>query len=142
MVRSAIAVLALVVVTVTAGADDKVKKPVGTWVRESGANKVTFVIKADKMTVTLHTCNGDLAVEASYEAEKDGEMKAKITKIEKNDIGAGIEEGHKFSFKHKLADGTMTISDLKGNEGNDAEEGAKQLVEGEYKKEQEKKEEK
>jgi hypothetical protein len=141
MFRSTIAVLAFIVVTATAGAEDKVKKPIGTWVRESGENKVTFVIKDDKMIATLHTDNGDLIVEASYEVTKDGEVKCKITKIEKNELGAQIEEGHTFSFKHKIADGTMTVSDLKGNNGDDPGEGPKSTVEGEYKKQKEEKKE-
>jgi hypothetical protein len=142
MYRSTIAVLALIVVTATAGAEDKVKKPIGTWVRENGDNKVTFVITADKLTATLKTGNGDLIVQTSYEVDKDGEVKSKITKIEKNELGAQIEEGHTFSFKHKIADGTMTISDLKGNNGEDPGDGPKSLVEGEYKKAKEKKEDK
>jgi len=142
MVRSVIALLALVVVTATAGADDKVKKPLGTWVRENGDNKMTFVIKDDKLTGTLHTGNGDLIVQTTYEVDKDSVLKAKITKVEKNDIGAQVEEGHTFTFKFKIADGTMTISDLKDKDGNDPGDGPKSLVEGEYKKEKDKKEEK
>jgi len=140
MIRITIAALVLVVATVSALAEDKVAKPIGTWVREAGEAKVTFAIEKDKLTGTVHTQNGDLVVEASYEATKDGELKAKVTKVVKNDVGGQIEEGHKFSFKFKIADGTLTISELKGNDENAAEEGAKNLVEGEYKKE--KKEEK
>jgi len=141
MFRSTMAVLGLFVVAGLAAAQDKVVKPLGTWVRDTGDNKLTFVIKADKFTATVHTQNGDLIVEASYEATKDGELKAKITKIEKNEVGAQIEEGSKFSFKFKIADGTMTVSDLKDNDGNDPGEGPKNLVEGEYKKQKEAKKE-
>src|SRR5262249_28308307 len=123
-------------------ADDKVKKPVGTWVREVGDTKITFAIKADKMTVTFKTPNGDLVVLSSFEVPKEGELKGKIDKIEKNDIEANIQEGHKYSYRYKIADGTLTISDLKGNDGNDADEGAKSQVEGEYKKVKEEKKEK
>jgi len=142
MVRSVIAMLALVVVTATAGAEEKVKKPLGTWVRENGDNKITFVITNDKLSATLHTGNGDLVIQTTYEVDKDSVLKTKITKIEKNDIGAQVEEGHTFSFKFKLADGTMTVSDLKDKDGNDPGEGPKSLVEGDYKKEKDKKEEK
>jgi hypothetical protein len=141
MYRSTIAVLGLFVVAAFAAAEDKVAKPLGTWVRETGENKVTFVIKADKLTGNVHVQDGDLIVEATYEVTKDGELKAKITKIEKNEVKAQIEEGSKFSFKYKIADGTMTISDLKDNDGNDAGEGPKNLVEGAYKKQKEEKKE-
>ena len=142
MVRSVIAMLALVVVTATAGAEEKVKKPLGTWVRENGDNKITFVITNDKLSATLHTGNGDLVIQTTYEVDKDSVLKTKITKVDKNDIGAQIEEGHTFSFKFKIADGTMTVSDLKDKDGNDPGEGPKSLVEGDYKKEKDKKEEK
>ena len=142
MVRSVIAMLALVVVTATAGAEEKVKKPLGTWVRENGDNKITFVITNDKLSATLHTGNGDLVIQTTYEVDKDSVLKTKITKVEKNDIGAQVEEGHTFSFKFKIADGTMTVSDLKDKDGNDPGEGPKSLVEGDYKKEKDKKEEK
>jgi hypothetical protein len=142
MVRSVIAALALVFVTSTAGADDKVKKPIGTWVREAGENKITFVFKDKTVTATVKLNNAELVVEASYEATKDGEIKSTITKIVKNDVGMPLEEGFKFSFKHKIEDGKMTVSDLKVNDGQDAEEAQKSLVEGDYKKEKEKKEEK
>ena len=139
MLRIALTTLALLVLAVPALADDKdtAKKLVGKWVREVGDAKVTFEIKADKMITTLHTPNGDLVVQSAYEVSKD-ELKCKLTKIEKNEIGAGVEEDHKFSFKFKLEDGTLTISELKGNDGNEAGGEAKNLVEGEYKKEKEK----
>src|SRR5437899_1766447 len=120
MLRCTIAVFTLIIVNTTAHAEDKAKKPLGTWVREAGENKVTFAIKADKITSSIKMQNGDLVVESTYEVTNDGELKAKVTKVEKNEIGAQIEEGHKFSFKYKIADGTMTISDLKVND-NDAE---------------------
>jgi len=142
MLRFALASLTVAIVMVAATADDKVKKPVGTWMREAGEAKVTFAFKSDKLTTTIHTPNGDLVVEAKYEATKDGEIKGEITKIVKNEIGAGLEEGAKFAFKFKIADNTMTLSDLKGNDGNDAGDDAKNLVEGEYKKQKDKKDEK
>jgi hypothetical protein len=139
MVRSVLGLSALIVVGV-AFAEDKVAKPIGTWVRENGDNKVTFAITKDKLTATLHTGNGDLVIQTTYEVDKDNVLKTKITKVDKNDIGAQIEEGHTFSFKFKIADGTMTVTDLKDKDGNDPGEGPKSLVEGDYKKEKEKKE--
>jgi hypothetical protein len=142
MVRSVLALSALIVVCAAAYAQDKVKKPIGTWVRENGDNKVTFLIQNDKLTATLHTGNGDLVVQTTYEVDKDSVLKAKITKVDKNDVGAQVEEGHTFTFKFKIADGTMSVSDLKDKDGNDPGEGPRSLVEGDYKKEKDKKEEK
>jgi uncharacterized protein (DUF2147 family) len=139
MYRIAIAAFAFVVLAATIAAEEKANKPLGTWTREAGEAKITFAIKAEKLTVTIHTPNGELVTDASYEVTKDGELKGKLTKIEKNELGANLDEGHTFSFKYKIADGTMTISDLKGHDGNDAEEGPKNLVEGEYRKSKEKK---
>jgi hypothetical protein len=143
MLRTVTMTLVLAVLAAPALADDKdkAKKPLGTWVREVGDNKVTIVLKADNMIFKMVAGGNELSVAAKYEL-KDGELKGTITKVEKNEIGAQIEDGHKFSFKIKAEDATLTLSELKGNDGTPLEGEAKNLIEGEYKKEKEKKEEK
>jgi hypothetical protein len=149
MFRSTIAVLGFFVVAGLAAAEDKVAKPLGTWVHATDNHKVTLVFKADKLTLTNHydgSFGGDLVFEASYEVTKDGKLKAKVTKLVKNTTLLGIEEGRPpkglmFSFKYKIADGTMALSDSKGKEG-DAWVSAKNIFdEGEYKKQKEEKKE-
>jgi hypothetical protein len=140
MLRTALTMLALIVLSAPALADekDKAKKPLGTWVREVGDNKVTIVLKADTMTFTMTANGSDLTVAAKYDL-KDGLLKGTITKVEKNELGAQIDDGDKFSFKIKVEDNTLTLSELKGKDDNPVEGNAKDLIEGEYKKEKEKK---
>ena len=141
MLRTAMTTLALLLLAAPAFADDKekAKKPLGTWVRQVGDNKVTIVLKDDAMTFTMTAEGNSLSVAAKYEL-KDGLLKGSITKIEKNEVGAQVDEGDKFSFKVKVEDGTLTLSELKGKDDQPLEGNAKELIEGEYKKE--KKEEK
>jgi len=138
MFRSTMAVLGFFVVAGLATAEDKVAKPLGTWDNATKNHKVTLVFKADKLTVTNHCYDdlfgGDLVFEASYEVSKDGELKAKVTKTVKNTTLYLIPEGTKLSFKYKIADGTMTLSD--------AWVVARNIFnEGEYKKQKEEKKE-
>jgi hypothetical protein len=143
MLRTVTTTLILILLAVPAFADDKdkAKKPLGTWVREVGDNKVTIVLKADTMMFTMTAGGNSLSVATKYEL-KDGLLKGTITKIEKNEVGAQVDEGDKFSFKIKVEDGTLTLSELKGKDDTPLEGNAKELIEGEYKKEKEKKEEK
>jgi len=67
MFRSTMAVLGFFVVAGLAVAEDKVAKPLGTWVYATDNNKwtVTLVIKADKLTCTDHNegfLGGDLVL--------------------------------------------------------------------------------
>jgi hypothetical protein len=117
-----------------ASADDKAKKPIGKWTRTVGDASVTFDITADKLVCTLKGGGGSLKAEATYEVDKDGLLKGKLTKVESEGI-EGPQEGDKFSFKFKIADGTMTLSDLKDKDDNEAGGQAKDLIEGDYKKE-------
>jgi hypothetical protein len=143
MLRIAMTTTALFLVAAPAFGDDKGKdkKPLGTWVRQVGDSKVTIVLKADTMTFTMTAEGNSLSVAAKYEL-KDGLLKGTITKIDKNEVGAQVDEGDKFSFKIKVEDSTLTLSELKGKDDAPLEGNAKELIEGDYKKEKEKKEEK
>lgn len=140
MLRTVMTTLALLVLAAPAFADDKdkAKKPLGTWVRKLDDNKVTIVLKDDTMTFSMSANGQELSVAAKYEL-KDGLLKGTITKIEKNEVGAQVDEGDKFSFKIKVEDGTLTLSELKGKDDTPLEGNAKELIEGDYKKEKEKK---
>jgi hypothetical protein len=136
MLRTVTTALALILLAAPAFADekDKAKKPLGTWVRKVGENKVTFEFKADSMTFTMTVDGNSMVVANKYEL-KDGLLKVTVTKIEKNDLGGKVDEGDTFTFKIKVEDGTLTLSELKDKTDNPVEGNVKDLVEGEYKKE-------
>ena len=96
MFRCTIALLTLITVAATAGAEDKAKKPLGTWVREAGENKVTFAIKADKITSSIKMQNGDLVVESTYEVTKEGDDI--VGKLETN-FKVPFQDGKDGTFK-------------------------------------------
>jgi hypothetical protein len=118
-----------------AAADDA-KKPLGTWVKKEGDATITFTIKPDGMTVGLKG-GGDakLEVEADYGLSKDGVLFARVSKITRNGIEGGPDEGELFSFRFKLDKDKLTISDLNAPKTSDD---AKKLVEGDYEKSKEK----
>lgn len=135
MFRTLLVSTIALVLAVPAIAADKVdaKKLKGTWVREVDGNKLTFVFKDDKaMEAHLMPSGADKAavVKCEIQIDKDGKLTGKITEVEKNGIENAPPVGEEFSFKIKVGKETLTVSDFKGP----GEDGAKQIVEGEYKK--------
>ncbi len=137
MRRMAATLAASLLLAPLAGAaeDAKAKPPLGTWVRKVGDNSVRFKITKDKLHATIRHGDAGFELEATYEVDKDGVLKGKITKVEKKGTDGGPSEGEMFSFKFKLDGDAMTVSEVKGNDGQEVGGDAKELVEGEYKKE-------
>lgn len=111
------------------------KKPVGTWVRDLGNNTVTFTFAADNtLTCVITGVGGDgtLTVHAAYGVAEGDTVFAVITKVEKKGTSDGPDKGELFGFRFKEDKDTLTLSDMRSTLENAA--GAKQLVEGEYKK--------
>lgn len=127
----ALAVL-LVLVQVTQGADERAgskKNLAGTWKRTLGENSVTFTFQGDTLH-TVVTANGNtMEVDADYGVSKDGVLFGRISKVKKDDNGPS--EGDLFSFRFKIDNETLTLSELKTpHDSSDA----KELLEGEYQK--------
>jgi hypothetical protein len=134
MARVTFAALAmlLLLVSATMGADEKdvgKKKPIGTWKRTAGDHSITFTIKGDTLRVVIRGGDNVVEVDADYGVSKDGVLFGRISKGAKE--GDGPSEGDLFSFRFKVANGNMTLSELKTS--HDSTE-AKDLVEGEYRK--------
>jgi hypothetical protein len=133
---TALLVLLVGVTSVRAEADkkeDPVKKPVGSWSKDTGEGTITFAFKADNtLKVTLKQNDAMIELDTDYGVSKDGYIFGRINKV-KNGGGNGPNEGDLFSFKVKVEKTTLTISDLTSGKGSD--DNAKKLVEGEYKME-------
>jgi hypothetical protein len=113
-------------------AADAAKKPVGTWTRTEGDVSVTFDIKKDgALQVTLKGGDRKIDVTADYGLSKDGVLFARISKIKKENIDGGPDEGDLFSFRYKVEKDKLVISDLNSPKTSDE---AKKLVEGDYAK--------
>jgi hypothetical protein len=108
------------------------RKPVGTWKRTVGDHAITFQIKGDSLQVILKGGENVKEIDADYGVSKDGVLFGRISKVKQE--GDGPSEGDLFSFRFKIDNHTMTVSELKTH--NDSAE-AKQLVEGEYQKQKE-----
>lgn len=125
--------LAVLVPAGTAPADDKKddKKPAlsGTWTREANGFdlKLEFAGKDTVKISAFADVNGVIAT-CKYTADKDGLVKAKVTKAEVKGDFKKPPEGLELSFKWKVKGDTATLDDLTG----DGLENAKPVVEGEY----------
>src|SRR5260370_39644201 len=99
MTRWGITALALTLAfAVPLSAADDAKKPLGTWSKKEGDATITFNIKPNGMTVVLKG-EGDrkLEAEADYGLSKDGVLFARVSKITRNGIDGGPDEGDLFS---------------------------------------------
>jgi hypothetical protein len=112
-------------------AADEPKKPVGTWAKTEGDLTVTFVIKQDGLEVTLKGGDRKIAVTADYGLSKDGVLFARVSKITRENLDGGPDEGELFSFRYKLEKDKLVISDLMAPKTTDE---ARKLVEGDYEK--------
>jgi hypothetical protein len=127
----ALAVLALAAHPVGAADEKKDAKDKATvWTRE--ANGVDLKFEIGKDTAKYHVFHGDdgCIVTSKIKVEKDL-VTSEVTDVEvKGNFPGAPKKGDKLSFKWVVKGDTATLSDLTG----DNTEGAKDVVEGEYKK--------
>jgi hypothetical protein len=125
-----------VALTAPAAAQDKKDKekdtaPTGTWVRESNGVDLKFEFGKDTLKGTVLAGDNGFVAKCKITVEKDGTVKAKITEVEEKGMFPGLPKvGVEFSFKWKVTGDKAELSDLKGDDVEDA----KGIVEGEYKK--------
>jgi hypothetical protein len=114
-----------------AAAEDKKDKDKATvWTRE--VNGIDLKFEIGKTTAKYHVFSGDngCIVSAKLTVEKDV-ITSEVTDVEvKGNFPGAPKKGEKVSFKWVVKGDTATLSDFKG----DGADGAKDVVEGEYKK--------
>lgn len=137
MLRIVASTLALLVLTLAVGAEDKKddkkkEKPAkltGSWSKDIGDGTVTFEFKSkDKLIATLDAGNKKLVVTCEYSVDKDGLVKGKITQSEGD--GDKPQDGYTFKFKFVVDGDKAKLSDYDA----DNADAVKSLLEGEYKK--------
>jgi hypothetical protein len=122
--------LALLALAGPVSAEDKKDEKRTTWTREVG--DVTLKFEMGKDTAKYHVFAGEngCVISAKITTEKNV-VSSEVTGVEvKGNFPGAPKKGEKISFKWEVKDGVATLSDLKG----DNTEGAKDVVEGEYKK--------
>ena len=118
--------------------DKKADAPTGVWVKKTdeGLTLQLDFTKKDVLVVTASVENNKLTMTTALTAGKDGKWTAKMTKAEtKGDFPFMPSDKYEFSFKVKVGKDKVTLSDYTANEH---EEEAKGVVEGEYKKKEDK----
>jgi hypothetical protein len=118
--------------------DKKATKLEGVWLKEG--DQITLIFdfsKPDVLVVTAAAGDNALIITNKTTVEKDGTVKAKMTKNEvKGDFPFKPMDGYEFAFKIKIDGKTAKVSDYTANEGEDQ---GKAVVEGEYKMQEKKK---
>jgi len=121
--------------------DKKADAPTGVWAKKTdeGLTLQLDFTKKDVLVVTAMIEDKKLIMTTALTAGKDGKWTAKMTKAEtKGDFPFMPTDKYEFSFKVKVEKDKATLSDYSANEH---EEEAKGVVEGDYKKVEEKKKE-
>ena len=106
------------------------------WEREAEGIDLQFEFTPEVLTVTAMLGENGFAARCKITTSKDGLMKVKIVSVK--EIGsppAKPSVGDEFSFRWKVNGDTAELSDLRGENVEDA----KSVVEGEYKKKKKKK---
>lgn len=135
MLKKLVPVAAILFLAAPALAADKVdvKKLKGTWERDTGNNvKISFEFKDEKTMVCRITADQTVEMDCSYSVDKEGVLSGEITNIDKKGNDSLPDKGTKFAFTIEAGEKKIVLSKLTVNGAND--DGAKQLVEGEYSK--------
>ena len=129
LVRAASILCCLVLVSASFAEEKVTKKPLGTWVRESGGNKLVFAIKAETMTIQMKTPEGNFVAQANYGVTSDGTLFGILTKVESKGLENAPQKGDLFGFDFSANKSELTLSNLKGTRTS---EDAAKAVEGVY----------
>lgn len=119
--------------------DKKAEAPTGVWTRKANDEGLTIQLDfttKDTLVVTNAIEGKQLIITCKLAADKDGKWKATATKVEnKDDFPVTVSDKFEMTFKMKVDKDKVTVSDFGANEH---EEQAKGVVEGEYKKKEDK----
>jgi hypothetical protein len=133
MVRLTALAYGLALILGSATAQDKKDAPATTkWERES--NGVILIFEFGKDTLKVDAAQGEngAVFTCKTTTDKDGVVKATVTEsTEKGNFPPTPKKGFEFSFKWKADGDKATLSDFKWEGADDA---AREVVEGEYKK--------
>jgi hypothetical protein len=111
-------------------AEDKKEEKRTTWVKEAGEVTLTFEMGKETAKYTVTIGENAAILKAKLKWDKDT-VTSEITDVEvKGNFPNAPKKGEKVTFKWVVKDDKATLSEMTG----DNAEGAKDLVEGEYKK--------
>jgi hypothetical protein len=111
------------------GKQPKIQLPTGTWKKTAGDFNLTFQFKGRTLHFSMAEGDKKMDVVADFGASKDGHIFGRVNKIDRNGIDGGPEVGDLFAFKFQMSQDTLTVSDLRGTDS----EQARNLIQGEYK---------
>ena len=132
LLRLLAAGFALGLIATAAPAEDKKDNPATTtWLREVNGIDLKFELGKDTMKASVFQAENGFVANCKITRDKDGTIKVKVTDVEeKGSFPAKPKVGFEFSFKLIEKGDAAELSDLKGENLEDA----KPVIEGEYKK--------
>jgi len=104
----------------------------GRWVKETDGFELAMKFEKETCTTTAKAGDTSITVTSKYTVDKDGKVKAEVTEVkETGNFPTKPEKGTKFTFTFKVDEKAKTakLSDFE----MPGAEGAKDVVEGEYK---------
>jgi hypothetical protein len=130
MLRCAVAVLVIAAAVVcTSQAQQPKKQPLsGTWKKTAGEVKLSFEFKGRALHFSMAEGDKTLDIKADFGTSSDGHVFGRVNKVEKNGINEGPDVGDLFSFRYEMKRDTLTISELRGTDS----EQARNLIQGDY----------
>src|SRR5262245_29972936 len=95
---------AMLLLAMTASAQDGPKRPSGSFSREAGEAKITFTFEKDTFNLMIAAGEVKLKIDADYSMTKDNIVYGRINKVERAGLDVGPKAGDLFSFKLALKD--------------------------------------
>jgi len=101
----------------------------GTWKKTAGEVTLSFQFKGRTLHFSMTEGNKSLDVHGDFGTSSDGHLFGRVNKVEKNGFDAGPEVGDLFGFRFEMTKDTLTVSELRGTDS----EQARNLIQGDYK---------
>jgi hypothetical protein len=112
-------------------AEPTAKNLQGNWVRDVDGMTVAFSFKDKTLEIKLEKDGSKLTIDSDFQTGRDSIVFGRVVDSKQEGINSESEKGDLFSLGVSVEGDKLTIKELKGTRVND---GAKALIEGDYKK--------
>jgi hypothetical protein len=103
----------------------------GSWCKSTAEHEIEFTFKDSTLVITLKRGEDKLVVDCDVAVGREGRVFGTVVQVKEGGIQGGGDKGDLFGFKFQIKGDSIQVNDLRGTNVN---EGARNLVEGEFKK--------
>lgn len=125
------ALFSLCIGGIVMAAEPTTKNLQGKWVHEVDGMNIEFTFKEKTLEIKLEKDGSKLTIDCDFQAGRDSTVFGRVVDAKQEGINSESEKGDLFSLGATVEGDKLTIKELKGTRVND---GAKALIEGDYKK--------